>query len=50
MLFRSVIFKGPLKDNTGKEILPAGKELKQQAIELESMGWLVEGVLGSTKS
>jgi simple sugar transport system substrate-binding protein len=45
-----VIFKGPLKDNTGKEILPAGKEYKQRDIELESMGWLVEGVVGSTKS
>jgi len=45
-----VIFKGPLKDNTGKEILPAEKEYKQQDIELESMGWLVEGVIGSTKS
>lgn len=45
-----VIFKGPLKDNTGKEILPAGKELKQQDISLESMSWLVEGVIGSTKS
>jgi basic membrane protein A and related proteins len=45
-----VIFKGPLMDNTGKEILPAGKEYKQQDIELESMGWLVDGVIGSTKS
>lgn len=45
-----VIFKGPLKDNSGKEILPAGKEYKQQDLELESMGWLVEGVIGSTKS
>lgn len=45
-----VIFKGPLKDNTGKEILPDGKEFKQQDIALESMGWLVEGVIGSTKS
>jgi len=45
-----VIFKGPLKDNTGKEILPADKEYKQQDLELESMGWLVEGVIGSTKS
>ena len=45
-----VIFKGPLKDNAGKEILPEGKDYKQQDIELESMGWLVEGVLGSTKS
>lgn len=45
-----VIFKGPLLDNGGKQILPAGKEYKQQDIELESMGWLVEGVIGSTKS
>jgi basic membrane protein A and related proteins len=41
-----VIFKGPLKDNTGKEIIPAGKSLGQTAIELESMDYLVEGVLG----
>jgi basic membrane protein A len=45
-----IIFKGPLKDNTGKEILPAGKDYKQQDLQLESMGWLVEGVIGSTKS
>jgi basic membrane protein A and related proteins len=45
-----VIFKGPLKDNSGKEILPEGKDYKQQDIALESMGWLVEGVVGSTKS
>jgi simple sugar transport system substrate-binding protein len=43
-----IIFKGPLKDNAGKEILPDGKEYKQQDIELEKMGWLVEGVIGST--
>ena len=45
-----VIFKGPLKNNTGGDILPAGQEYKQQDIELEKMGWLVEGVIGSTKS
>jgi simple sugar transport system substrate-binding protein len=45
-----VIFKGPLKDNTGKEILSDGKEYKQQDMDLESMSWLVEGVIGSTKS
>jgi simple sugar transport system substrate-binding protein len=43
-----VIFKGPLKDNTGKEILPAGKVYLQKDLALESMGWLVEGVIGST--
>lgn len=45
-----VIFKGPLKDNTGKEILPAGAEYKQQDLALESMGWLVEGVIGTTRN
>jgi simple sugar transport system substrate-binding protein len=45
-----VIFKGPLMDNTGAVILAAGKDYKQQDIELEKMGWLVDGVIGSTKS
>jgi simple sugar transport system substrate-binding protein len=42
-----VIFKGPLKDNTGKEILPKGKDLVQTAVELEQMDYLVEGVIGT---
>jgi basic membrane protein A and related proteins len=41
-----VIFKGPLKDNTGKEIIPAGKSYDQKAVELEKMEYLVEGVKG----
>ncbi len=41
-----VIFKGPLKDNMGKEIIAAGKSYPQTAIELESMDYLVEGVSG----
>ncbi|MDP2066067.1 MAG: BMP family ABC transporter substrate-binding protein [Burkholderiaceae bacterium] len=41
------IFKGPLKDNKGKEILPVGKALKQTDLALESMNYLVEGVVGS---
>jgi simple sugar transport system substrate-binding protein len=45
-----IIFKGPLKDNTGKEVIPAGKEYIQTAIELESMGYLVDGVIGKTGS
>lgn len=43
-----IIYKGELKDNTGKVVIPAGKELAQTAIELESMSWLVEGVIGKT--
>ncbi|CAA9359309.1 ABC transporter, substrate-binding protein (cluster 11, riboflavin/purine nucleoside/unknown) [uncultured Leptolyngbya sp.] len=45
-----VIYKGPLKDNTGKVVIPEGKEFKQKDTELEKMDWLVEGVLGTTRS
>lgn len=41
------IFKGPLKDNKGKEIIAAGKVQKQTDLELEKMNYLVEGVQGS---
>lgn len=44
-----VIFKGPIKDNKGKEVIPAGKSYAQTAIELESMDYLVEGVIGEVK-
>ena len=42
-----VIYKGELKDNTGKVVIPAGSELKQQDPVLEQMNYLVEGVIGS---
>jgi len=45
-----VVYKGPIKDNTGKMVIPAGKEYGQKDIWLESMNWLVEGVIGSTSS
>ncbi len=41
-----VIFKGPLKDNTGKVVIPAGSEQKQTDVVLEQMNYLVEGVVG----
>jgi basic membrane protein A and related proteins len=41
-----VIYKGELKDNTGKVVIPAGKQYVQTAIELESMNYLVDGVKG----
>jgi len=40
------IFKGELKDNTGKVVVPAGKAFRQTDVELESMNYLVEGVVG----
>ncbi len=42
------VFKGPLKDNKGKEVIAAGKSYVETAIELESTGYLVEGVIGAT--
>jgi simple sugar transport system substrate-binding protein len=41
-----VIFKGPLRDNAGKVAIPEGTSYVQTAIELESMDYLVEGVIG----
>jgi simple sugar transport system substrate-binding protein len=43
-----VIYKGPLKDNTGKVVIPAGVEEKQTDVALEKMDYLVEGVVGKT--
>tara|TARA_B100001964_G_C14232698_1_gene600833 strand:+ start:1413 stop:2606 length:1194 start_codon:yes stop_codon:yes gene_type:complete len=40
--------KGPLKDNKGNMIATAGQTFVENAIELESMDYLVEGVIGST--
>ena len=40
------IFKGPLKDNTGKTVIDGGKVFKQTDPVLEGMNYLVEGVVG----
>ena len=42
------VIKGPLKDNKGKVVATAGQAFPETAIELESMSYLVEGVIGST--
>jgi basic membrane protein A len=41
-----VIFKGPLKNNKGAVAIPAGTEYEVNNIALESMNYLVEGVIG----
>jgi basic membrane protein A and related proteins len=41
------IFTGPLKDNGGNTVIAAGTALKQADLALESMNYLVEGVIGS---
>jgi simple sugar transport system substrate-binding protein len=44
-----VVYKGPLKDNTGKVVIAAGVEQKQTDVALEKMDYLVEGVVGKTR-
>jgi basic membrane protein A and related proteins len=41
-----VIFKGPIKDNTGKTVIDAGVAHQQTDVMLEQMNYLVEGVIG----
>ena len=40
------IFKGELKDNTGKVVIARGTTVKQTDVVLEQMNYLVEGVIG----
>ncbi|MGB3200643.1 MAG: BMP family ABC transporter substrate-binding protein [Nodosilinea sp.] len=42
-----VIYQGPLKTNTGDDILAADKSMKTDNVELEKMDYFVEGVIGS---
>lgn len=41
-------YKGPLKDNVGTERVAAGGALVENDVAIESIDWLVEGVIGST--
>jgi simple sugar transport system substrate-binding protein len=41
------VIKGPLNDNNGKLIVAEGQQLAENDIALESMDYLVEGVIGS---
>jgi simple sugar transport system substrate-binding protein len=45
-----IIYTGPLKDNAGNVVIPAGTTYGQRQIELEKMNYLVEGVLGKIPS
>ncbi|CAN0587611.1 unnamed protein product [Ectocarpus sp. 12 AP-2014] len=42
------VIKGPLKDNKGNVIVAEGEAFVETDIALESMDYLVEGVIGST--
>jgi basic membrane protein A len=43
----AAIFVGPIKDNAGKQVVPAGTTYGPYAPELQQTGYLIEGVVGS---
>ncbi|PIG94954.1 BMP family ABC transporter substrate-binding protein [Gloeocapsopsis sp. IPPAS B-1203] len=45
-----IVYRGEMKDNTGRVVIPAGKDFQQQDQELEKMNWLVTGVVGNVSS
>jgi basic membrane protein A and related proteins len=45
-----VIYKGPIKDNTGQVVISEGKVHPQIDVDLEKMNYLVEGVIGKIPS
>ncbi len=45
-----IIYTGPIKDNAGHVVIPAGTVYPQRDIELEKMNYLVDGVVGKVPS
>jgi simple sugar transport system substrate-binding protein len=43
------IYKGPLRDNTGKTVIPGGVTVGIEDPALDQMNWLVEGIQGDTR-
>jgi len=40
------VYRGPLRDNTGRTVVPAGKTVKIEDPSLDGMNWLLEGIQG----
>ena len=47
MASAEAIFVGPIRDNSGKEVVPAGTSYGPYAPELQKTSYLIEGVIGS---
>lgn len=45
-----IVYRGEMRDNTGRVVIPAGTDFEQQNQELEKMNWLVSGVVGNVSS
>ena len=45
-----VVYRGPLRDNAGKTVIPAGTTIRIEDPVLDQMNWLVEGVQGQVST
>ena len=43
------IYRGPIRDNAGRTVIPAGATTGIEDTALDGMNWLVEGVQGETR-
>jgi basic membrane protein A len=43
------IYQGPLRDNTGRVVVPAGKTISIEDPVLDRMNWLLEGIEGNVR-
>jgi simple sugar transport system substrate-binding protein len=43
------VYRGPLRDNSGKIVIPAGKTIPVVDPVLDTMDWLVEGIQGEAR-
>jgi basic membrane protein A len=44
------IYRGPLRDNRGNVVIPAGTTIPIQSPKLDGMNWLLEGIQGDVSS
>jgi simple sugar transport system substrate-binding protein len=44
------VYRGPLRDNTGKTVVPAGATIRVEDPVLDKMDWLLEGIQGDVQS
>jgi basic membrane protein A len=45
-----VVYRGPLRDNTGKTVIPAGATIRIEDPALDQMNWLAEGIQGEVRT